>query len=252
MRQIILDTETTGLEPKDGHRIIEIGCIELNNRTFTGNNFHVYLNPERYIEQEALTIHGITNDFLQDKPLFKDIVKDFLLYIQDAEILAHNASFDIGFLNHELNLAYKQSIIDKPFIIQNNLNVVDTLQIARQLHPGQRNNLDALCKRYKIDNSKREFHGALLDARLLSEVYLAMTGGQKVLGLFATEQDNFLHINQNNSYTQNKDTDTITNEINKTITQHQNIAKNLKIIFANEHESFLHQEYVDSLEKQAK
>lgn len=258
MRQIILDTETTGLEPKDGHRIIEIGCIELQDRMFTGNNFHVYINPERHVEQEALAIHGITNEFLQDKPVFGKIVQDFLNYIQNCEIIAHNANFDIGFLNHEINLAYQANIIENPYIIQKHLNVIDSLQIARQLHPGQRNNLDALCKRYKIDNTKREFHGALLDAHLLTEVYLAMTGGQKTLNLFASEneQTNNTHINainttqtinaldQKNIQKSNVSSDKTSNSSLKTF-------KNLKIIPANDQEISLHEEYLTLLKKKA-
>lgn len=172
-RQIVLDTETTGLEPKLGHRIIEIGCVELVNRQLTGRNFHYYLNPQRKIEAEAIKVHGITNDFLADKPLFPYIVAEFIDFIKDAELIIHNAAFDIGFLDHELRL-----MGNKWGCIADYCTVFDTLMTARQLYPGQRNNLDALCKRYNIDNSRRELHGALLDAEILATVYLAMTGGQ--------------------------------------------------------------------------
>lgn len=173
MRQIILDTETTGLEISAGHRIIEIGCVELINRKLTQQRFHFYLNPQRLIDPEAIAIHGISNEFLQDKPLFSDIAASFIKFIEGAELIIHNAAFDVGFLDNELNLTQQgwQPIF-------NYCRITDTLAIARQLHVGQRNSLDALCKRYNIDNSKREWHGALLDAHLLAHVYLAMTGGQ--------------------------------------------------------------------------
>ena len=172
-RQLVLDTETTGLKPEDGHRIIEIACVELLNRKITGDYFHCYLNPERDIDQGAQNIHGLTLSFLQDKERFADVATRFLNFIQGAELIIHNAPFDTGFLNHELALISKEkkTILDY-------CAVIDTLQMAREKHAGQRNNLDALCKRYKIDNSKRELHGALLDANLLAQVYLAMTGGQ--------------------------------------------------------------------------
>jgi len=176
MRQIILDTETTGLDPKDGHRIIEIGCIELINRKFTNNRYHQYINPEREIEQEAMNVHGITNEFLKDKPTFANIADDFMNFIQGAELIIHNAPFDTGFINHELKNHAKQWKS-----ITQHCHIIDTLVLARQLHVGQRNSLDALCKRYSIDNSKRDYHGALLDAHLLAQVYLAMTGGQASL-----------------------------------------------------------------------
>jgi len=173
MRQIVLDTETTGLLTEEGHRIIEIGCLELVNRKFTGKRYHQYINPEREIEEEALAVHGITKNFLEDKPKFADIVHEFMEFITDAELLIHNAPFDVNFINHELSLTQQKW---KP--LTKYCRVIDTLVIARQLHVGQRNSLDALCKRYSIDNSQREFHGALLDAHLLAQVYLAMTGGQ--------------------------------------------------------------------------
>lgn len=173
MRQIILDTETTGLQTEEGHKIIEIGCVELINRKVTTKRFHKYINPERVVEEGALQVHGITNQFLQDKPKFIDIAQEFLDFVSGAELIIHNAPFDVGFINYEMSLINKKwnSIID-------HCRIVDSLILARQLHIGQRNSLDALCKRYGIDNSHREYHGALLDAYLLSQVYLAMTGGQ--------------------------------------------------------------------------
>jgi DNA polymerase-3 subunit epsilon len=176
MRQVILDTETTGLRTEDGDRIIEIGCIELVNRKFTGKRYHQYINPERTIDAEALAVHGITNQFLETKPLFADIADEFLNFIGDAELVIHNAPFDIGFINYELRLLRKNFKR-----IEERCKIFDTLVLARQLHIGQRNSLDALCKRYGIDNSNRELHGALLDANLLAQVYLTMTGGQSCL-----------------------------------------------------------------------
>lgn len=179
MRQIVLDTETTGLEHADGHRIIEIGCLEINERRITDRHYHVYLNPDRAVEGGALQVHGITDDFLADKPRFSDAAEEFLEFIRDAELIIHNAPFDVGFLDAELarlDGASAQRIADVA-------TVLDTVVLARELHPGQRVSLDALCKRYEIDNSRRDLHGALLDAELLAEVYLAMTGGQVALGL---------------------------------------------------------------------
>jgi DNA polymerase III subunit epsilon len=176
MRQIVLDTETTGLNVELGHRIIEIGCVELINRKLTGRYYQQYINPERQIDEGAHAVHGISNQFLLDKPTFKLIAQAFMEFIGNAELIIHNASFDVGFINHELSLA---DIKWKP--ITEYCHVIDTLQLARQLHAGQRNNLDTLCKRYGIDNSQRELHGALLDANLLAAVYLAMTGGQGTL-----------------------------------------------------------------------
>ena len=173
MRQIILDTETTGLEPKQGHRIIEIGCIELINRRKTERNFHQYLNPERDIEDGAFNIHGLSNEFLSDKSRFADIAQEFIDFIRDGELIIHNAPFDVGFINAELKLLGK-----KWGKIEDHCIVFDTLVLAREKHPGQKNNLDALCKRYEVDNSQRDLHGALLDAQILLDVYLKMTGGQ--------------------------------------------------------------------------
>ena len=178
MRQIVLDTETTGLDPKDGHRIIEIGCVELINRRLTENRFHQYIQPEREIEQGAMEVHGITNEYLKDKPLFEDIASDFVEYIRGAELIIHNAPFDVGFMNAEL-----QRLGKKWGAVQDICTITDTLRLARKKHPGQRNTLDALCKRYEVDNSQRDLHGALLDAELLADVYLAMTGGQATLKL---------------------------------------------------------------------
>lgn len=178
MRQIVLDTETTGLEPGDGHRIIEIGCVELVNRRLTGNTYHQYLQPDREIDAGAIEVHGITNEMLADKPRFADVARDFLDFVSGAELIIHNAPFDVGFINHELKLLGGDwGRIDAL------CKVLDTLALARQLHPGQKNNLDALCKRYGIDNTHRELHGALLDAEILADVYLAMTGGQTTLSL---------------------------------------------------------------------
>jgi len=176
MRQIVLDTETTGLDPKSGHRIIEIACLEVVNRKITGDHLHLYINPERDIEKEAAAVHGITSDFLKDKAVFKEISQPFLDYVKDAELIIHNAPFDVGFINMELERIHKRL-----GSIEDYCKVVDSLKIARQLHMGQRNSLDALCKRYGVDNSHREFHGALLDAELLAKVYLLMTGGQVTL-----------------------------------------------------------------------
>jgi DNA polymerase-3 subunit epsilon len=175
MRQIILDTETTGLDPALGHRILEIAGVELVNRQLTGNHFHRYINPERESEEGALQVHGLTSEFLSDKPKFREIAAEFLAYISGAELVIHNAPFDIAFLNHEL------SLLDLKPVTEYCPGVLDTLRMARELHPGKRNNLDALCERYQIDNSSRTLHGALLDAQLLAEVYLSMTRGQESL-----------------------------------------------------------------------
>lgn len=177
LRQVVLDTETTGLNPQEGHRIIEIGCVELINRRLTHNRFHIYINPDRLIDQGAIEVHGITNEFLADKPRFEDIVDDFLAFINGAELVIHNAPFDVGFINYELSRlgGGRYDKVDKVS------TVFDTLAYARKKHPGQRNSLDALCKRYNIDNSHRELHGALLDAEILADVFLLMTGGQSSL-----------------------------------------------------------------------
>jgi DNA polymerase-3 subunit epsilon len=176
MRQVILDTETTGLKPADGHRIIEVGCIEMINRRLTGKTFHHYINPQREIDAGAQQVHGITQEFLKGKPVFDVIVEGFLDFVRDSELIIHNAPFDVGFLEHEFKLAKI-----KPTRVAAYCKVFDTLKLARQMHPGQSNSLDALCKRYQVNNKHREWHGALLDSELLAQVYLAMTGGQSTL-----------------------------------------------------------------------
>jgi len=177
MRQIVLDTETTGLDPQLGHRIIEIGCVEMIERRLTGNNFHQYLKPGRPIDAAAIEVHGITNEFLLDKPRYEDIVHDLMGYLKGAELIIHNAPFDVGFLNAETGR------IPEWQPLASYCKITDTLLMAREKHPGQRNSLDALCTRYDVDNTHREKHGALLDAEILADVYLAMTGGQKSLSL---------------------------------------------------------------------
>lgn len=178
MRQIVLDTETTGLEVSQGHRIIEIGCVELVNRRLTGRHYHQYVNPERDIDAGAIEVHGITPEFLADKPVFARIAEALLAFVGDAELIIHNAPFDVGFLDSELQ-RHRPGYAG----IESHCHIVDTLQMARHKHPGQRNNLDVLCSRYDVDNSTRELHGALLDAEILADVYLAMTGGQTTLYL---------------------------------------------------------------------
>jgi len=175
MRQIILDTETTGLEPSLGHRIIEVAAVELVNRRLTNNHFHRYVNPEREIDEGAQQVHGITLEFLADKPRFADVAEEFLAFVDGAELIIHNAPFDVGFLNHELAMLGLNKLDTYC------AGVIDTLKMAREMHPGQKNNLDALCKRYGVDNSGRTLHGALLDAELLADVYLALTRGQDSL-----------------------------------------------------------------------
>lgn len=179
MRQIVLDTETTGIDPNDGHRIIEIGCVEVIERELTGRNYHVYINPDREVEAEAISIHGITNEFLVDKPKFSEVAAEFFEFIKGAELVIHNAAFDVGFMDAEFaRLKPVRKTAD-------HCGIVDSLAIARAKHPGQKNSLDALCKRYGVDNSNRELHGALLDAEILADVYLLMTGGQTALSLDA-------------------------------------------------------------------
>ena len=178
MRQVVLDTETTGLEPADGHRVIEIGALELNDRLPTQRRFHHYINPDRAMDAGAQAVHGISSDFLADKPRFADIVDDFLAFIDGADLVIHNAPFDIGFLDCELALLGPER-----GCIADYASVTDSLQLARHIHPGQKNSLDALCRRYQVDNTRRTLHGALLDAEILTEVYLLMTGGQTSLSL---------------------------------------------------------------------
>ena len=222
-RQIVLDTETTGLDIDDGHRIIEVGCVELINRRFTQNNFHQYINPERGIEEGAFSVHGITNLFLQDKPRFVDVVKDFLSFVKDAELIIHNAEFDVGFVNHEL-----MNIGEELGTIEDYCSVLDTLSLARQMHPGQRNDLNALCRRYQIDNSQRQLHGALLDAEILADVYLAMTGGQTALLLDAVSDSS--GSSQRLRETTNRD--------------------KLKIIVANAEEAAAHEKWLQLLDQE--
>ncbi|MFA6408708.1 MAG: DNA polymerase III subunit epsilon [Gammaproteobacteria bacterium] len=228
-RQIILDTETTGLDPKTGHRIIEIGAIELIDRRFTGNNYHVYINPEREIDSEAISIHGIDNKFLSDKPVFSAIVEAFLQYISQAELIIHNAPFDLGFLDYELKLSNKKLGKVKDYAP----SVFDTLAFARKKHPGQRNNLDALCKRYKVDNKERNLHGALLDATLLGKVYLAMTGGQVCMLSEQQAEQQLSEVAQETTTTMQ--------------TKLPLDRKPLRIIQANAHEKAAHAEYLAKL-----
>ena len=219
-RQIILDTETTGLDPKSGHRVIEIGCIELVNRKFTGEQYHIYLNPDRDSDEAALEVHGLTSEFLSDKPRFKDIYEEFLKFISGSELLIHNAEFDVNFLDHEIKLLSKQL----PTVSDSVTKITDTLQIAREKHPGQRNSLDALVKRYEIGGYDRELHGALLDSQILGDVYLSMTGGQSDLdfSVSATEQE----VKENDP----------SNQLNSEL--------NLKVIELTEEENKSHKEYL--------
>lgn len=229
-RQLIFDTETTGLNPKDGHRVIEIGCVELINRKFTGNNFHYYLNPHRIVDQDSIKIHGLTNEFLAKKPSFCHIVDEFLDYIRGAELIAHNAKFDLSFLNNELELVAGN--LGKKIKLNDIATITDTLELAKKLHPGQRNSLDALCKRYSVDNTGRELHGALLDSELLAEVYLAMTGGQVSLEFFNESEKN---INSNANNKNNK--------------QHNNYKKfNLSIVKADQQELTEHNQFLKLLD----
>lgn len=227
MRQIVLDTETTGMDVKLDNRIVEIGCVEIINRRLTGNNFHVYINPERDSEEGALEVHGLTSEFLSDKPLFRDIAQDFVDYISGAELIIHNAGFDVPFLNHEL-----QKLQGNQTLIKDLCSVVDSLSIARQKHPGQKNTLDALCKRYGIDNSGRELHGALLDAELLADVFLLMTGGQRDLSWESADASQ-------NSYGNSQ-------EVAKKIAREK---LTLKVLQANSEELDAHQAILEKLRK---
>ena len=184
VKQIFLDTETTGLDPKQGHRIIEIAAIEFNNRQPTNRRFHSYINPERDIDPAAEEVHGLSIDFLQDKPLFKDVVNDFLAFVHNSEVVIHNAPFDVGFINAELG----RLGLDK--FEENIITITDSLKFAKEIRPGQRNSLDALCKAFDIDNSSRTLHGALLDAQLLGEVFIGMTRGQEAISIDFVEDDN--------------------------------------------------------------
>lgn len=187
MRQVVLDTETTGLETSQGHRIIEIGCVELIDRKLTGRHYHQYINPQREVDAGAMEVHGITNQMLADKPVFAQIANDFFQFIDGADLVIHNAPFDVGFIDHEFKLLGRDNPSANPGPVASYCAITDTLVMARQKHPGQRNNLDALCSRYHVDNSQRDLHGALLDAEILADVYLLMTGGQTNLLLAGEE-----------------------------------------------------------------
>jgi DNA polymerase-3 subunit epsilon len=224
MRQIVLDTETTGLEPAQGHRIIEIGCVEMINRRLTGNHYHQYIQPDRDIDDGAIEVHGISNEFLADKPRFDDIVEDFLRYVKGAELIIHNAPFDVGFINSELQRYEKNHAA-----IEALCGIIDTLALARELHPGQKNNLDALCKRYDVDNSRRELHGALLDAEILADVYLRMTGGQEAL--FVESQQQAVEVSH------------------REISRISNDRPALKIVYANQAETEAHEQRLQAIQK---
>jgi len=222
MRQIALDTETTGIDFTDGHRIIEIGCIEMDNRRITGREYHCYLNPERDIDEGAARVHGLTLDKLKGEPLFKDVVDEFLKFISDSELIIHNAKFDLGFLNNELSLAGQGESSVESYAM-----ILDTLKMARGMHPGKKNSLDALCNRYEIDRSMRQVHGALIDAELLAKVYLAMTGGQETLDL---EQVSNIQKSKKNNIRTNNDL-------------------SLKVIQANASELEAHETFLSNMEE---
>lgn len=225
-RQIILDTETTGLEPDEGHNVIEIGCVEMIARKLTGNNYHQYIQPDRDIDLEAMQVHGITNEFLADKPKFKEITQAFVDFVRGAELIIHNASFDVGFLNKEFE---RNGIKER---IEDICSVTDSLALARKKHPGQKNSLDALCRRYFIDNSHRELHGALLDSEILADVYLAITGGQTALSLTVSGQDD--------------------GEAGQSIRRvAPDLVANLAVIKANEDELKQHESFLDLLDKKS-
>jgi DNA polymerase-3 subunit epsilon len=227
-RQVVLDTETTGLEPEHGHRIIEIGAVELIDRKLTRRHFHRYVNPQREIDGGALAVHGITQDFLADKPEFADIADELLAFIDGAELIIHNAPFDISFLDHEL------ARLDRGRRIEDACTVVDTLAMARHKHPGQKNSLDALCRRYDVDNSQRDLHGALLDAEILADVYLMMTGGQTAL--FVAD-----------------DVETSTNGSEAFVVARIPADRpRLRIVVANEQELLRHGAMLDEIDKQAR
>ena len=227
IRQIILDTETTGIRVEDGHRMIEVGCLEMVDRRLTGESYHRYINPEREVEAGAFAVHGISNEFLKDKPLFAAIANEMVEFIAGSELIIHNAPFDLSFLDYELSLCAKgfKRVTDY-------CKVIDTLPLARQLHAGQRNSLDALCKRYGVDNTRRELHGALLDAHLLAQVYLAMTGGQ----------GSFFEQPQTRSHGDNKADEAFT-PLN---------AHKINIIRASDEEMAAHEQYLEQLGKKGK
>ncbi len=223
MRQVVLDTETTGIDPAVGHRIIEIGCIELVERRLTGKDFHVYLNPQRQVDEGAMKVHGISNEFLEDKPFFADVVDDFIAFIDGAELIIHNAPFDVGFINAELRrLKWSKSL-------EALCTITDTLVLARKKHPGQRNSLDALCKRYEIDNSNRKLHGALLDSEILAFVYLAMTGGQH--SLFVNDEGSAQKSAVGNDRVE------------------KNLSNNSPVLFATADELSLHNDFMQMLDE---
>lgn len=227
MRQIVLDTETTGLAPEQGHRIIEIGAVEMIDRKLTGNNYQQYIKPQRQIDKGAQAVHGISNTFLDDKPVFAKISAELIQFLKGAELIIHNADFDVGFLNHEFKM-----LTPVPGKVESFCTIQDTLTLARKLHPGQKNTLDALCKRYKIDNFKRELHGALLDAQILAQVYLAMTGGQESLfGSGAGPQR------------QQRQTPMMTKQPSAS-------SQNLRVIYADAEESGAHEAYMAKLREQ--
>jgi DNA polymerase-3 subunit epsilon len=236
MRQIILDTETTGLEPSEGHRIIEIGCVELINRRPSNNRYQQYINPGREIDAGAMEVHGITNEMLADKPGFADIAPDLMEFIKGAELIIHNAPFDVGFLNHEFSLMANG---EKPLCVEDFCTVVDTLKLARGMHPGQKNDLDSLCRRYGVDNSQRTLHGALLDAEILADVYLAMTGGQT--GLFEET-----HSHLKNATAGNVSTVTPTD-----IRRLDPDRPKLPVILASAEELAAHQVWLEELDKKS-
>ena len=220
MKQVILDTETTGLDIQSGNRVIEIGCVEIIDRKFTGREFHTFLNPERAVEPGAFKVHGRSNDFLSDKPIFKEVYEDFLAFISDSELLIHNADFDIGFLNNEFKLSELKININDHII-----NITDTLGMARQLHPGQRNSLDVLTDRYNIKGYDRSYHGALLDSKILGEVYLAMTGGQTKLNFNEAIEKKELSLKE----------------------EFKNNSVTLKKVIVSSEEEKNHQEYLDKI-----
>jgi len=228
IRQIVLDTETTGISVEQGHRIIEIGCVELVDRKLTGREYHQYINPERIIESEAFAVHGISNEFVADKPVFRDVAKEVVEFISGSELIIHNAPFDLSFLNYELSLTGRgfKSVGDY-------CKILDTLVLARKLHVGQRNSLDALCRRYAVDNTKRDLHGALLDSHLLAQVYLAMTGGQ---GSFFDQDTSSRNNSTTNAVQSNVPLDKM----------------NLNVIYANHEEIAEHEKYLNMLEKKGK
>ena len=236
MRQIVLDTETTGLDPKSGHRIIEIGCVELINRKLTGKHYHQYINPEREVDDGAIEVHGITNEFLADKPIFSQIADDFMTFCDGAELVIHNAPFDVGFIDAEL----RRLGSPRWQAVASHCGVLDTLTLAREKHPGQKNNLDALCKRYFVDNSQRDLHGALLDAEILADVYLLMTGGQTDLALAGS----------GNSSEEGEDGETQQLEAGS-IRRLSTDRAPLSVVRASAHEAQAHAEFLSLLEKAA-